>query len=153
MIRRSPTHRIRHAGARLRRGGMYIAVLGASMLVVVMGLGALLAARTQFDSAKAGSDGVAAGWCAESAIELGLLYMRSNPDWRTKTGPGDWIVNQPVGVGTASLTVSEVSDADADPVNNDWVLMGVGTVGDATRKVELLVKNGATPSTRRLVTK
>lgn len=153
MIHDSFAHRPRIVGsARRRRGGMYIAVLSTSLLVVVMGLGALLAARTRFEAATADRDGFAARWYAQSAIELGLLYMRGHPDWRTNPGQGGWVVKQPIGIGVASLTVSEVADGDADPLNNDWVLLGVGTAGNATRKIELLVKGGATPSSLRRVT-
>ncbi|MFO0840296.1 MAG: hypothetical protein U1D55_17450 [Phycisphaerae bacterium] len=134
-----------------RRGTLYIAVLTTAMLVTIIGLGGLLAARSQFNTAGGDNEGMAARWCAQSAVELGLFKIRNDANWRTTLGAGNWITNLAVGNGTCSLTVTRVTDADADLYNDDWVLLGVGVVGGATRKVQLTLTDGVTPAEWRQV--
>ncbi len=130
-------------GMGCKRRGMALAfVLGAAMLVLVIGLGALHAVRTDLRTARAGGEAGEARSCARSIIELGLLRIREEPEWRSTLGEAKWISNQPIGRGVASLTATRVPDADADPLNDDWVLTGECLCGGAVRKIDVTLTRG-----------
>lgn len=125
-----------------RRGTALIFVLGGVMIVSVIGLGALWAGRSRLRVVQGGADAVEARWYAQSAIELGWQMIRDDPNWRTVYGSGAWITKQTIGRGTCSLNVSRLADADADPLNDDWVILGEGFCGTAVRKIELTLIDG-----------
>lgn len=94
------------------RGTIYIAVLGVSLIIFVIGMAALLNIRIQTRTVALSADSAQARLYARSAVELGMLYINGDPNWRTDYGNGAWFTNQPVANGFMSLTA-------ADPLNND----------------------------------
>jgi hypothetical protein len=119
-------------GGRRRRASGYLLVLGSAMLVAVIGISALMAQRVRLRIADADADLLTARFYARSAIEMGKLSRRANPDWRTYYGSGSWAVDEPIGRGTYQLTVEDADDGDIADNDEDSVLMtGTGLVGEA----------------------
>ena len=139
-----------HAG-RMRRGGsVYIAVLGATMLVTVAGVSALLAVRIQLRAAEATTGAGRADIAAQSAVDLAMFRLSRNPLWRTTHTHGAWTAE--ITAGGAALSYRLVDERFGDllaDVNEPVRLYGKGTVGEATRVYSVLlqsaVKSGSAP--------
>lgn len=133
----APRHPPPRPHRRARRGGLYIAVLGASILITVLGLAALTTARIEGRSAVAEADIAEARRCAAAALELGRYIISSDSTWRTH-GNGDWVLNSKFGKGTLTVNVSDPSDGDITNLPYGPVLVtGIGGKGDATQKLSV----------------
>ena len=93
------------------------------MLLTIIGVASLLAIRTERHTAESAADAVEARLYAQSGIELGLLWISRETDWRTERGEGSWAVEQKLGDGTFSLKVNDLgsskdlgSSSPGDPV-------------------------------------
>lgn len=121
---------------RPRRGSAYLAIVGATMLVAVIGFAAVTAARVQLRTAERGGDVQAARANARSGIQLARLQIDRDPAWRTKRPSGVWIDRAPLDKAGGAVTV-EVTDPtdnnlanwDTDPV----VITATGFAGAATQ--------------------
>ncbi|MBM4025372.1 MAG: hypothetical protein FJ280_08185, partial [Planctomycetes bacterium] len=128
---------------RLRRpgrctGSIYLHVLASSLLITILGLGSLAAVRLQMRSTRLARDCAEARACAVSALELGLLHVQQNPDWRTTQPNGVWLADKPLGAGRLTLAGTDpvdgvLSDSAYDPL----VLTGTGSRGIARHKVQV----------------
>src|SRR3954453_3252704 len=98
--------RLRHK--RLRTGGIYIAVLGTALVVALLGMSALIGQRLQNRMITASSDIRQAQLNANTAIELGLLAMKSDTNWRTTYSNGNFFATRGTNAGTCTLTVRNV---------------------------------------------
>lgn len=98
--------------ARWRRGSIYIAVLGASLIVVTLGVGGLLATRAAGRSATAQNDMADARSLAGSGLELARLWISQDSNWRTTRGSGTWVSGLALGAGTISIAVSDPLDSN-----------------------------------------
>jgi Tfp pilus assembly protein PilX len=115
-----------------RRGSAYLIVLAAAMIVATLGLGALLAVRSQNRAARALMDAAEARQNAHSAIELGRLWISQDPKWRSNRPNGAWATNQPMGAGSYSLEVTDPLDGDlANRPHDPVVLKAIGVKGQA----------------------
>jgi hypothetical protein len=130
-------------GNRRRGGSIYLHVLASSLLIVVLGLGALAAVRLQMRSARLARDGAEARACAVSAIEVGLLQIKQNPAWRTAWPDGVWWNNKELGAGQFTLQGTDPGDGVlSDSAYEPLVLTGIGTRGSATHLAQVtLVPN------------
>ncbi len=79
---------------------------------------------------------------ANTAIELGLLAMKSDTNWRTTYSTGNVFANRATNAGTCTLTVRNVPDPGTplstnsdDPV----ILLGVGNSGDAVQRATVTI--------------
>lgn len=120
------------------RGNTYITVLAFSTLVAVIGLASLLATRVQRRSAQTARDCAEARLCAQSALELGLLFVQRDPNWRENWDSGTWLEDKPLGGG--SLTLAGIDPTDGDLANSEYnplVLTGSGTKGTACHNTEV----------------
>jgi hypothetical protein len=120
-----------------QRGSTYLMVLSSSMIVTVIGLASLLAIRVQRRSMQMTNDAAEARLYAQSAIELGLLYVQDQ-NWRSTWSNGTWLSDQPLGNGCFSLEGTDprdnnLSDSEEDPV----ILTGTGMKGTAVHKVQI----------------
>lgn len=122
-----------------RRGSTYVLVLGATMLVTVIGLSSILAIRVQRRTTEGTRDMLQARLNAKSAIEHGFFWIREDPNWRQTRGQGPWAVDAPMGEGTATLEVVFEDDGDTDPNNNPALLTGTGVVGPARQMIEVRI--------------
>lgn len=121
-------------------GSVYLHVLASSLLVSVIGLGALAAVRVQMRSARLTRDYSEARACAVSAVELGLLHMGQDPNWRMTWSSGTWLADKPLGGGHFTLLGIDpqdnlLDDSESDPL----VLTGIGTKGIARHKAQVVL--------------
>jgi hypothetical protein len=116
---------------------VYIAVLGTSLIVALLGISALVVQRVQNRMITASADIRQAQLNAVAAVELGLLAIKQNAGWRTTYADLEqpWFTRS-TGAGTASLTAGP-ADATADEAANDLLfadpdapvtLVGIGRV-------------------------
>ncbi len=127
-----PSERRRYAGT------IYLHVLSSSLLVMVLGLGALAAVRVQMRSARLARDYAEARTCAVAGVELGLLYVKQDADWRTTRSNGTWI--QDVALGSGRFTLQGIDPKDNVLSNSAYeplVLTGIGTKGLARHKAQV----------------
>ena len=134
--------RIRNPKSAIRnhrcRGSVYLYVLASSLLVTILGLGSLAAVRIQMRSTRLVRDSAEARACAVSALELGLLQIKQNPNWRTAFPNGTWLDNKELGTGRFTLQGTDPEDGSlSDSAYEPVVLTGIGTKGIARHKVQV----------------
>lgn len=118
-------------------GSVYLHVLGASMLVTIVGLAAVSAVRLQTRATQRASDLAEARACAVSAVELGLLHVE-DPNWRTIWPNGAWLSTKALGDGTFTLEGVDPQDGDlSDSEFEPLVLTGTGIKGIARHKARV----------------
>jgi hypothetical protein len=105
----------------LRRGGAYVAILGTSMLVTVIGLSALLVVRVERRTSDLAAHATEAHIHVQSGVELALHLMQADPNWRSTYTHDVWAAPQALGGGSVSFKlVDEIDGAlgnnPADPV-------------------------------------
>ena len=76
-------HALSNRKLSLARGGVYIAVLGTALLVALLGMTALVGQRMQNRMVTASADIRQAQLNANTAVELALLTMKQDANWRT----------------------------------------------------------------------
>jgi len=129
-----------------RRGTIYLAVFALAMLVLVLGLGGIMASRVQARGAFESTSAAAAREYAASAAQLGRWWIASNPAWRTTHANGPWITGSPFENGTISLSVVNPSGALNRSTLDPVVMTATGASGAAIQKLRLTL----TPSPRPL---
>lgn len=122
---------------RSRHGSVYIAVLGASLIVVTLGVGGLLATRVAGRSTKAQNDGSNAHFLATSGLELARLWISQDSTWRTTRGSGTWTSGLAIGSGSVSLVVSDTLDSNlANRPHDSVTVQATAFSGEARRILE-----------------
>jgi cytoskeletal protein CcmA (bactofilin family) len=120
------------------RGSIYLCVLACSLLIAILGLGSLAAVRIQMRSTRLVRDGAEARACAVSAVELGLLQIKQDPNWRTTLPNGTWLDNKALGAGHFTLEGIDPTDGVlSDSAYEPLVLTGTGTRGAARHKTQV----------------
>jgi len=104
-------HRDIRVAAR-RRGSIYLATLGATMIVTVIGLSALLAVRVRNREQSTTAVAVKTRVAAQSAIEWALFKIAGDPNWRTRYTHDTWAPE--VTLGEVTLTFKLLDEQDAD---------------------------------------
>lgn len=127
-----------HVPHNRRRGSTYIVVLGSSLVVTVIGMAAVMAARVERRSTEGAADMTAARFYAQSAIELGCYLIDSDPNWRTNRVNGTWVSNRTIKTGTLSLLGVDPNDADlSNSATDPLVLTGIGVEGEAKYNLQV----------------
>ena len=126
-------------GGYRNRGTMYVLCLGVAMMVTVIGLSALTAARIQLRATDETNHRTAARFYAQSALETAFLIINLTSNWRTSLGAGQWVIEQPLGEGTFTIEATFVDDGDGQENNNPVVLTGIGFSGPAQHIIEVTV--------------
>jgi Tfp pilus assembly protein PilX len=126
---------------RSSRGSIYITVLGAAMLVTLIGRSAMRVIQLQDRAAAGVNDSAEARLYARAGLEMGMYWIRADPFWRTHKGNGVWATDVPIGGGTFSLEALDPVDGDirtgvSDPV----VLLGTGVKGQARYRMQVKVE-------------
>ena len=141
------TTRIAFASHHGRRGSVYVAILGASMIVTVIGLSALLATRIEHRSVAGAGDFAKARFYAVSAIDRMLLVIQQGSEWRKLFAYGALPASQPIGNG--SMGIEAIDPVDGDLANNgtDPVLLtGIGYSGNARYKLQVMLDGNGIPT-------
>jgi hypothetical protein len=128
-----------------RRGGVYVAVLGVSALVLVLGMGGLASARSIARAQSEARDMSGARWAAVSALELGRYAMERNARWRTQRSNGDWCTDAVLGDATVTLSAVNPSGAMNRSVTDPVDLTAVAYQGACTHRITLRLQAEATP--------
>lgn len=130
---------------RRRRGGMYAIVLITSTIVMVTGLGGLLATQSRNSTSRLNEDAIEADWYARAAIELTWSELRNYPNWRYDLSSGVWVNGYNIGRGTLRIELVRVADGDADPYNDQWQVIGTGRCNSAVRVLRVDLLDGSIP--------
>jgi len=121
-------------------GSIYVHVLTSSLLLAIIGLGSIYANRVQVRLCRLIRDAAVARTCAASAIELGLLHVKLDSNWRTAWPNGTWMQDKPLGAGTFTLQGTDPQDNDlADSPYDALVLTGIGAKGVARHKTQVVL--------------
>ncbi len=115
-------------------GSIYIMVLGASLLVALIGVSSLMAVRVQRRAVTITADKIQARELARSGIDRVMLSAKLNlfnSMWRTMLTDGSY-ENKAFAGGTFSVTGIDPIDGDLTNSNDDPVLLAsVGVYGEA----------------------
>ena len=133
----SPARRPR----RPRRGSAYVVVLGAAMIVTVLGFSAVQATRVQRRASAGDEAAVKARFYAESTIDVVRYRLDNSPTWRSIAINNAWTPLEVVGEATLSYRVVDEGDANltnnaTDPVR----LTAKATVGNTMRMFSVLLQ-------------
>jgi hypothetical protein len=126
------------APRRCRRGSALLLVVGAAMIVALLGLAGLMSLRIQRRVVENTVDTAEARVAAQAAVEVGLMRIDGDENWRTNYPDGVWISNETVGACTFTLEGHDPLDGDlADDDTEDLVLTGIGVKGAARQKMQV----------------
>ncbi len=124
----------------VRTGGTYIAVLGTALLVALLGITALVGQRIQNRIVTASADIRQAELNANTAVELALLAMKQEANWRSSRPNGNWFISRSTGAGTCSANVTDPVDGNLTTGSTDpVVVLGIGYYGDAQQRFKISV--------------
>ena len=125
--------------SRRYRGSAYVFVLGITLIVTVMGMGALTLSRVTAKSTGQANDWEYAGTLAFSATEhamstLNAAAAASPAGWRANYTSRQTVFSQTIGRGTFSWALKDEVDGNlsADYLR-PYRIYGIGTVGSVTR--------------------
>ena len=131
--------------ATLRRGTIYVAVLGVALIVGALGAAAIHVARIELHKAVTADEMARARLAAQSGTEYAISVINSNADWRNDYASGVPTTladarNTLTGTGVFSFTFTDSGDGDlADEEQDSATLRSIGTAGGATSVVEVLL--------------
>lgn len=161
------TNKTRHARGRISRiGSAYAIVLIMAGIISTVALGGMTLRRASIERSATTADATRALELAKSAVELGLHRVAMlDGDANPNSVAGVWINNQPLGPGT--VTVSAIApDTDAllslnllgiginvgeSQTPRILTIIGEGKVGNARRRLAVLVENVNIPEYRTRV--
>lgn len=123
------------------RGSIYVLVLSISMLVAVIGMGALLSARVQTRICRSDVDFATAHLCARAGLEVAMFKIQQDPSWRTDLGNGTWFSNVPLNQGSFSVSAADpITGNIAAPSTDPVVLTCTGTRNSAVYIMQVTVQ-------------
>jgi len=124
-----------------RRGSVYLAVLGASMLLATIGFSALTVARIRTREIDNANHWAESNMLAFSSVEYGVSVLNRTPGWRTMLAEGgNLFVKQEFGGGSINIALIDEIDGDiASGLIGPLRLYGIGQVGEATRVHSVLI--------------
>lgn len=126
-----------------RRGTIYVVVLLSSLIVATIGLASLQLMRIQARSGTDSTDFIEARSYARAALEIGMLKIRQNANWRSQLGNGNWLTNQAIGNGKFTLSAMDPIDNNiATGDNHPVILTGIGSKGEATFRTSVRMEVG-----------
>jgi len=127
------------------RGGVYLAVLGASMIISILGVAGLFAVNLQAKISVSANNAMRAAVACDSAVELARTQLRSSDSWRSAFSNNTWTSDITFDGGTIAFKLideidSNLSNNTTDPVR----LYAKASYGKAVRiQSVVLVPNGA----------
>jgi hypothetical protein len=123
-----------------RRGGVYIAVLGSAMIVALLGLCALIGQRIENRLVVSSTDIRQAQLNASTAIELAMLTIKQDSNWRTNYSNGNWFTNRSTSAGTCTVNVVDPLDSSlSNNADDPFVITGIGYSGQAEQRLKVTV--------------
>jgi hypothetical protein len=130
----------RYPAAQRRQGGVYIAVLGSSLIIALLGMCALIGQRIENRLVVASSDIRQAQLNASTAVELAMLAMKQDTNWRTTYTSGAWFTKRSTGIGSCTANVVDPVDGTLGGGTDDPVqITGIGYSGGAEQRMQVTV--------------
>ncbi|HRX84932.1 MAG TPA: carbohydrate binding domain-containing protein [Phycisphaerae bacterium] len=118
----------------------YAAVLAIGMLVTVIGLATLMAARLGLHATELESDAAQADAAARGGLELAVELINANASWRSTYTNDTWTPDYRCGgYPLATKVVDEVDGNLADDATDPLRVYARSTVGSATRIYSVLL--------------
>lgn len=132
---------------RLRRGGVYVAVIGVAMIVSIVSLSAMQITRLQLKSALAAEEMAEARLIAQSAVERAMMKITEIPTWRSVYTSGTLYPTDWLALGSGDLKFALIdSDGDLNDDQNDAVTVkGIGRSGDAAQVATVMLEPAGGP--------
>lgn len=128
----------------LARGSVYVLVLGASVLVMIVGLAAAGIARAQLRSVTSAGDGSSAATAAAGAIEIALNALNTDSAWTSALTHGSTVGPLSIGDSAAVLTVLDPNGGSLVSAAGDTIrVFAQGKHRTATRYCSVEVVAGA----------
>jgi hypothetical protein len=116
-------------------------VLGTSLIVSLLALCALMGQRIQNRMLIASSDIRQAQLNADAAVELALLNMNQDANWRSNRSNGSWFVGRGTTAGTCAVEVTDPIDSNlVDDADEPVVIRAIGNAGDAEQRCEITIE-------------
>jgi hypothetical protein len=135
-----PTTRSLVPRSKNRRGGVYIAVLGSAMIIALLGMCALIGQRIENRLVVASTDIRQAQLNANTAVELAILAMKQDTNWRTTYSNGNWFTTRSTGIGSCTANVVDPIDANlAGGADDPVVVTGIGYSGGAEQRAQVII--------------
>jgi hypothetical protein len=129
-----------------RRGSIYLAVLGVSLITVTLGMGAVLAGRATMRSMTATNDVAEARLAAQSGLELARYWISHDSTWRTDYSSGAFATNLSLGRSTVTITATDLVDGNiANAPMDPLVITATGKRGQAVYKLRVTLTASAVP--------
>jgi len=130
----------------VRRGSIYVAVLGTAMIVSMIALAAIHVSRGEVARLSGAQQVASAEFLAQSAIELALARIANDPTWRSTYTSG---VEVPAGASWLTLGDGAIKfylvddDGDlTDDAKDAVTLYGMGRRGEATSVASVRLQPG-----------
>ena len=130
------------------RGTVYVLVLGITLIVTVLGMGAITLSRVTARTTTDANDWEAAGTLAFSACEHATSYLNaaataSPSSWRSAYVNGQTAFTQAVNRGSFSWAIKDEKDGNlANDYLQSFRVYGIGKVGNVTRVYSVQVAPG-----------
>ncbi|MGD9689892.1 MAG: hypothetical protein AB7K52_09605 [Phycisphaerales bacterium] len=129
-----------------RPGSAYVLVLGASVLLVTAGIGALYAAGVRRSTAELGVEAWRSRLAAEAGIDAALETLAGDANWRTTYAGGAILSNRSTATATFSVTAVDpvdgnISNTEGDPVT----LTSVAVSNRGRAKLKVTLNSRVTP--------
>jgi hypothetical protein len=122
-----------------------VVALSFGLLLTVIGLGAISAARSYNRAQDRLNDAIEARDYALSATEVARRLIAADANWRTDYANGYWLTSKPIGSGSMSVQVvnpnGALNNADNDPV----VVTGTGVKGNTRQMLSVTLAAKTTP--------
>jgi hypothetical protein len=119
-----------------RAGTVYVAVLGVSMIVALVGLASIHLSRVEIEVLSGAEQSAQAELLAQSAVEFALSRTVFDTSWRSNYSSGaEYPTGSWISLGGGSVRFAFV-DADgnlADNANDAVTIRGIGRYGEATQ--------------------
>jgi hypothetical protein len=123
-----------------RTGGIYVAVLGTSLIAALLGMAALMGQRIQNRMMVSVADIRQAQLNANTAIELALWNMKNDANWRSTNSNGVWFTQRALDVGSCTASVTDPVDSNlANSADEPVVVLGIGYSGNAEQRAEVVI--------------
>lgn len=128
-------------GLNRRRGGAYIAVMGVSVIVTVIGLSALLATRVEFRAVRLNEAATSARFAVASGMELGILRISADADWRNTYVHDEWTSEEDILGAACRFKLVDEQDGDlANDPSQPARFYAKATVSEAVRMYSVLLE-------------
>jgi hypothetical protein len=128
------------------RGGVYVAVLGASVFVALVGFAAMAQVRSQRAAVEASVNAARARHAAEAGVELAAQWVAADSNWRQNRNSGSW--KSDLDIGGPLCTIEGIDPIDGNFRNRPYdplLLRATATRGGSTQSVQARMKAVGTP--------